>query len=283
MNKKNFSLNNGNQIPSIGFGTWRIPDGITATNSVKAAIEFGYRHIDCAAAYSNEKSVGTALKESGIKRNELFITSKLKPTEHAYDKAKQGLSKTLEDLRLDYLDLYLVHWPNPISVRSHWQDALIEVWNAFEESYHQGLVKSIGVCNCHPHHLDVILKNAKVVPSVNQIRLCPGDVKEEVINWSRKNNILVEAYSPLGGDQKNLLKDGMIIELGEKYNKSPSQLCLCWAMQQEYLPLPRSVTRDHIKANYDIYDFVLEKEDIEKLNKLSGYPDPFPHPDNITW
>ena len=193
-----YELNNGVKIPCIGFGTWQAPDGQTAYEAVKAALGAGYRHIDTAAAYGNEESVGKAIADSGIDRKELFVTSKLWNEMHGYENTLKGFDKTLKDLGLDYLDLYLIHWPNPIKYREHWQETNAGTWKAFEELYRAGLIRAIGVSNFLPHHLEEISKTAEVAPMVNQIRLCPGETQPEVVKYCRSHNMLLEAYSPMG-------------------------------------------------------------------------------------
>jgi diketogulonate reductase-like aldo/keto reductase len=279
-----FTLSNGVKIPCVGFGTWQTPDGDVTVSAVKAALLSGYRHIDTAAAYKNEVSVGKGIKESGVPRKEIFVTSKLFNIEHTYERAKKAFEKTLGDLALDYLDLYLIHWPNPKDFRDTWAEANSETWRAFEELYEAGRIRAIGVSNFHGHHLAALEKTARVKPQVNQIRIAPGDVKIDVIKASRDRGLLLEAYSPLGGStEKNVLKAPLLLELAEKYNKSAAQICVRWCLQQDFLPLPKSSSAEHIAGNAKVFDFEISPEDIEALNKLPGYADPFPHPDNITW
>jgi diketogulonate reductase-like aldo/keto reductase len=279
-----FVLSNGVKIPCIGFGTWQTEDGETTINAVKAALDTGYRHIDTAAAYENEKSVGKALKESGIPRDEVFVTSKLHNTEHTYEKTKAAFRKTLEDLQLEYLDLYLIHWPNPVDYRDRWKKSNEETWRAFEEFYNEGLIRSIGVSNFHAHHFDALLKTAKIKPMVNQIRLCPGDVKEKVVKDSLDRGIFIEAYSPLGGSGSgSILRAPLIIHMAEKYNRNTAQICVRWCLQKGFLPLPKSTSKEHIKTNAQVFDFEISDDDIEKLDAMKGYSDPFPHPDETTW
>jgi diketogulonate reductase-like aldo/keto reductase len=194
-----FTLVNGVKIPCVGFGTWQTPDGDATRDAVKAAVASGYRHIDGAAVYGNEKSVGRALKDCGVPRGEIFVTSKLFNTERGYEKTKAAFEKTLKDLQLDYLDLYLIHWPNPVKLRDSWEAYNADTWRAFEELYKAGKIRAIGVSNFHGHHLDALEKTATVKPMVNQIRLCPGDTKDAVVETSRARGMLVEAYSPFGG------------------------------------------------------------------------------------
>jgi len=194
----------------------------------------------------------------------------------------------MDDLQLEYLDLYLIHWPNPTKFRAQWEKINNESWKAMEEFQKAGRVRSIGLSNCHAHHIDAILKNAAVKPVVNQIRLCPGDTKDEVVKASLDRGLLLEAYSPLGGTSgtnlsTNILKDPLLLRLEQKYRKSAAQICLRWCLQRGFLPLPKSTSPKHIAANLDIFDFEMQEEDIKALNDLKGYPDPFPHPDKTTW
>lgn len=275
-----YTLTNGVQIPCIGLGTWQALDGAAVQNAVKAAISSGYRHIDTAAAYKNETGVGKGIRDSRVPREEIFITSKLQNADHGYQKTVEAFEKTLRHLRVSYLDLYLIHWPNPLPYRDCWEKVNAETWRAFEEFYKDGRIRAIGVSNFHPHHLDAIMQTATIAPMVNQIRLCPGDYKTEIIEYCRKNNILAEAYSPLGGSgSANLLHAPPLLELAKKYKKKPAQICIKWCLQNGFLPLPKSVTSQRIEENMDVFDFTLEESDIALLSELTGYPDPFPHPD----
>ncbi len=261
-----YQLNNGVQIPCVGFGTWQTPNGETAVSSVKEAIERGYRHIDTAAGYDNEEGVGIGVKKSGVPRKELFITSKLTNTDHGYDATMKGFALTMKKLDMDYLDLYLIHWPNPLPFRSNWKEANAGSWKAFEELYEAGKIRAIGISNFLPHHTDALLETAKVPPMVNQIRLCPGETQPKVSDYCRAHNILLEAYSPLG--------TGLVFDipemkaLSEKYGKSIAQICLRWSLQMGYLPLPKSVTPSRIKENGDIFDFELSAADVETISSV---------------
>jgi diketogulonate reductase-like aldo/keto reductase len=279
-----FVLNNGVKIPCIGFGTWKTEDGDEAFNAVKAALASGYRHIDTAAAYGNEASIGKALKAAGVSRDQIFVTSKLFNPDHTYERTKAAFEKTMKDLQLEYLDLYLIHWPNPVDYRDHWAESNAATWKAFEELYKAGRIRAIGVSNFHAHHLDALEKTAVIKPMVNQIRLCPGDTKEAVVKTSRDRGMLLEAYSPLGGTgPENILKAPLLVDLAKKYNKSPAQISVRWCLQMEFLPLPKSVSADHIASNAAVFNFELSREDVKALSNLQGYPDPFPPPDEVTW
>ncbi len=276
-----YKLSNGVEIPCIGFGTWQTPDGEVAVSSVLSAIESGYRHIDTAQGYGNEESVGIAVKKSGVLRKELFITSKLTNSEHGYEKTLAAFEGTMKKLDMEYLDLFLIHWPNPIASRSNWQEANAGTWKAFEELYNAGRIRSIGISNFHPHHIKELMKTATIAPMVNQIRLCPGDTQDEVVDYCRSQNILLEAYSPLGV--------GKIFEVPEmkalagKYGKSIAQICIRWSLQRGYLPLPKSVTPERIKENTQVFDFELEDADVQLIADLKGVVGYSADPDTITW
>ncbi len=194
---ENMKLNNGYMIPKIGYGTWQSPDSEVTVNGVKAAIACGYRHIDTAAAYKNEESVGEGIKESGIARKDLFVTSKVWNTQRGYEKTIAAFEKTLSDLDLDYLDLYLIHWPASKKDYENWEEINLETWRAMTDLYKAGKIKAIGVSNFKPHHLEALMKT-EVKPMVNQIEFHPGFMQEETVKYCRENGILVEAWSPLG-------------------------------------------------------------------------------------
>lgn len=262
-----YTLHNGIEIPCVGFGTWQTPDDEMGVAAVKKALEVGYRHIDTAAGYGNERSVGIAVKESGISREEIFVTSKLDNSDHGYEATVEAFEKTMKELDMDYLDLYLIHWPNPIKFRDHWKEANAGSWKAFEEFYKAGRIKAIGVSNFRPHHIEALLETAEIKPMVNQIRLCPGDIHKETVEYCKKNDILLEAYSPLGTGQ--VFDVAQMKELAKKYDKSIAQICLRWSLQMGYLPLPKSVKPNHIEANADIFDFELNDADVEMMANLT--------------
>lgn len=263
-----YTLNNGVKIPVVGFGTWQSKDGDEAYNAVKAALEAGYRHIDTAAAYGNEESVGKAIKDSGIDRKELFITSKLWNRDHGYESAKKALDTSLAKLGTDYLDLYLIHWPNPVQFRDEWQQRNADTWRAMEEALDAGKVRAIGVSNFRAHHLDELLKTAKVTPAVNQIFLNPSDTEDEVVAYNKEHGILSEAYSPLGTGKIFTIPE--LKDIAAKYNKSVAQVVLRWSLQHGFLPLPKSVHADRIKQNTEIFDFELSDDDIKKIDGFHG-------------
>jgi diketogulonate reductase-like aldo/keto reductase len=263
-----FTLSNGVKIPCVGFGTWQTPDGDVAVSSVKAALKAGYRHIDTAAIYGNEESVGRAIKESGVPRKEIFLTTKLWNTEHGYDSTLRAFEESARKLGTDYFDLYLIHWPNPVKFRDSWQQANADTWRAFEELYKAGKVRAVGISNFHERHIEPLLKTAAVSPQVNQIRLCPGNTQDAVVEYSRSKNMLLEAYSPLGVGK--LIASPEIKVFADKYQRSAAQICIRWSLQRGYLPLPKSVTPERIESNTKIFDFEISAEDVEKIAVLTG-------------
>ncbi|MCG1010785.1 aldo/keto reductase [Salinicoccus sp. ID82-1] len=262
-----FTLTNGVEIPCVGFGTWQTPDGETAVNSVKKAIESGYRHIDTAAAYKNEGSVGKAIKESGVAREDLFITSKLWNSERGYDKTKAAFEQTLKELDTDYLDLYLIHWPANQKQFDNWEEINNETWKAMTELYEAGKVKAIGVSNFMTNHLEPLLET-EVKPMVNQIEYHPGHTQNGVVDLCKQYDILVEAWSPIGSGR--LLEDESLKEIAQKYDKSVAQLCIRYVLQNGALPLPKSVTPERIEENTHVFDFEISDEDMKQMDAMEN-------------
>ncbi|MBS5317029.1 MAG: aldo/keto reductase [Clostridiales bacterium] len=261
-----YTLANDVQIPCIGFGTWQTPDGETAINSVKAALRAGYRHIDTAACYGNEASVGQAIKESGVPREEIFVTSKVWNTERGYEKTLAAFETTMAKLDLDYVDLYLIHWPAAANQFENWKEINAQTWRALEELYIKGKVKAIGVSNFLPHHLEALLEGAKVVPMVNQIEYHPGFMQAESVDFCKAHNILVEAWSPLGTG--NVLNNETLIMMAQKYSKTVAQICIRWVLQHGLLPLPKSITESRIIENTEVFDFELKEEDMAIIDAI---------------
>ena len=276
-----YTLSNGVNIPCVGFGTWQTPNGETAINSVLEAMKCGYRHIDTAACYGNEESVGKAIKLSRINREELFVTSKLWNTDQGYESTLKAFDKTIKDLGLDYLDLYLIHWPVVKEHKEDWKEAICETWKAFEKLYSDGKIRAIGVSNFKPHHLKVIFENCNIKPMVNQIELHPSHNQDETVKFCRNNNILVEAWGPLSTGRIFKVKE--MQDIANKYNKSIAQITLRWHIQNEILPLPKSVTPSRIKENSMIFDFELLKEDMDLIQNLKGCEGSGVNPDNINF
>lgn len=276
-----YTLSNGVLIPVIGFGTWQTPDDETGIRAVKTALQLGYRHIDTAQGYKNEGAVGKAILESGVSREEIFITSKLDNPNHGYGNTMESFERSLQMLGTDYLDLFLIHWPNPLQYRSTWQQTNAETWKAFEELYEAGKIRAIGISNFRQHHIDELMKTAKIPPMVNQIRLCPGETQNDLVAYCRDRKILLEAYSPLGTGQ--IFKVPEMTEIAEKYGKSVAQVCIRWSLQNGFLPLPKSVTESRIRENLDVFDFVLSDDDVRMIAGLTGCVGLSKDPDTLPW
>lgn len=260
-----FELNNGIKIPCVGFGTWQTPDGETAVNSVKAALEAGYRHIDTAAVYGNEESVGRAIAESGVRREDIFVTSKLWNECRGYESTLAAFDETMKKLGLDYLDLYLIHWPANKLQFENWNEINLATWRAMTELYREGKIRAIGVSNFLPHHLESLMQT-EVVPAINQIEFHPGFMQSETLEYCKKNGIVVEAWSPLGTGR--MLSNETLIAIARKYDRSVAQLCIRWCLQNGTLPLPKSVTPARIVENTDVFDFVISDEDMTVINAM---------------
>lgn len=266
---KSYNLNNGVSIPVLGFGTWKAENGEVAYQAVLEALKAGYRHIDTAAIYKNEESVGRAIRDSGIQRQEIFVTTKLWNINHSYDEARQAFEESMEKLGLDYLDLYLIHWPNPKPLRENneWKTRNAEVWRAMEDLYQEGKIRAIGVSNFLPHHLDALLETARIIPAVNQVRLAPGVYQEEVVDYCREKGILLEAWGPFG--QGELFEQKEAQEIAAKHGKSVAQIALVWSLAESFLPLPKSVTVSRIQSNLDCFGIELSNDEREVLKTIS--------------
>lgn len=257
-------LNNGVQIPAVGYGTFRVKDSDELAEKVTLAIKEGYRHIDTAHIYGNEESVGRGIKkaidEGIVTRDELFVTSKVWNNGLTYDETLAAYEESLQKLGLDYLDLYIIHWPGQ-------DDRYIEVYKALEELYNNKRVRTIGVSNFHVHHLEKLLKQATIVPAINQIEFQPRLTQVGVREFCKKHGIQVEAWSPLMNGE--ILNDPTLIEIANQYNKSTAQIILKWDLQNDVITIPKSITPSRIRENIDIFDFTLSREDLEKISSLN--------------
>lgn len=263
---KNFKISNGIDIPAIGFGTWLL-EGEKVTEPLKIALEKGYTHIDTAAIYKNEKEIGVVLQSQNIDRKELFITSKCWNSERGYEKALAAFEQTLTDLQTDYLDLYLIHWPaNETQFPDNWAALNASTWRAFEEIYTSGKAKAIGVSNFNINHLEALFETAKIKPMVNQIEIHPGHSQPELVDFCKQNDLLVQAWSPLGSGR--ILENELIISLANKYNVSVGQICINYCLAKEILPLPRSSSEKNIEANLTSNNFKLSAEDIKAIDEM---------------
>lgn len=275
--KDTFKLCNGVEIPCVGLGTWQSPDE-TAKNAVLSALSLGYRLIDTAAAYGNERGVGAAIASCGLKREEIFVTTKLRNAAHGYKATLEAFEGSMERLGLEYLDLYLIHWPNPVQFRTHWEESTAGTWAAFEELYRAGKIRAIGVSNFMPHHIETLMKTATVKPMVNQLKLCPGITQPETVSYCKENRILAEGYSPFGTGA--VFNNEEMIKLAAKYGRTIGQICLRWSLQQGFLPLPKSANPMRIKENGEIFDFELTDGDMNVIAGLVGSCGEAPDPDN---
>ena len=274
-----FKLNNGIDIPCIGYGTFQTPDGKSVEDGVKEALKIGYRHIDTAYFYQNEKGVGKAIRESGVKREDIFVTSKLWNSDRGYESAKAAFEKTMDNLGLEYLDLFLIHWPAIKKQFDNAEEINAETWKAFEEIYETGRVKAIGLSNFLPHHIDELMKTAKIKPMVNQIEFHPGFAQIETAKYCIENDIVVEAWSPLG--RKEVLENETLVELAKKYNKSTAQICIRWVLLHNILPLPKSVTPSRILENSQVFDFKISEDDMKTIDNIPCCGGQCANPDDV--
>ncbi|MEV4416950.1 aldo/keto reductase [Catellatospora sp. NPDC049609] len=269
------TLNNGVRMPQLGFGVWQVDDD-TAEKAVVTALEAGYRSIDTAKIYANEEGVGRAIRAAGVPREELFVTTKLWNTEHEYDKALRAFDESLDRLGLDYLDLYLMHWPVPS------QDRYTEAWRAMEKLYADKRVRAIGVSNFTVQTMSRLLDEFDVVPAVNQIELHPRFTQEELRKLHAVHDIATEAWSPLG-QGKGLLDEPVLAQLGAKHGKTPAQVVLRWHLQQGFVVIPKSVTPSRIAENLAVFDFTLDDEDMAAIATLDTGARIGPDPAVFAW
>lgn len=257
--KDTTTLSNGVKMPWVGLGVFKVTEGEEVIQSVKAAIKSGYISIDTAAIYKNEEGVGQAIKDSGVPREDLFITTKLWNSEQGYESTLNAFETSLNKLGLDYLDLYLIHWPG--------KDKYKETWKAFEKLYKDGRVRAIGVSNFHVHHLEDLISSAEIKPMVNQVEFHPHLTQKELLAYCKNEGIQLEAWSPL--KQGQLLSEPVLEDLAHKYNKSVAQVILRWDLQHGVVTIPKSIKEQRIIENADIFDFELSVEDMEKIDGLN--------------
>jgi 2,5-diketo-D-gluconate reductase A len=256
------TLNNGVQMPQLGFGVWQVPDD-EARAAVKTALEAGYRSIDTAAIYANEKGTGQAIADAGLPRDELFVTTKLWNAEHGYDSTLRAFDASLERLGLEYVDLYLIHWPVPS------RGLYLDTWRAFEKLYADGRTKAIGVSNFPVPQLQEVLDEGSVVPAVNQIELHPNLPQAELRAFHAAHGIATEAWSPLGSG-RGLLEDPALAAIATKHGETPAQVVLRWHIQIGNIVIPKSVTPSRIRENIDVFDFELDADDLAAIDALDN-------------
>ncbi len=269
-------LNNGVEIPIIGLGTFRSKDE-EAYNAVLHALKVGYRHIDTAAIYQNEEEVGRAIKDSGVPREEIFVTTKIWNDQQGYMKTKRAFQKSLQRLGLDYVDLCLIHWP-----KSYEKTA--ETWRALEDLYYDGFTRAIGVSNFTFHHLEHLFETAEVIPQVNQVETHVRLQNIKLQDFCMQNEIYLEAYAPFMSHYvQELLDDETLQEIAKKYKKTVPQVALRYLVEREIIVLPKSITPSRIAENLKIFDFALSEEDFQTIRKLNRAQKRFPEPDNIDY
>ncbi|HIR67229.1 MAG TPA: aldo/keto reductase [Candidatus Coproplasma avicola] len=255
-----FTLNNGIKIPALGFGVFQVPDPAECERAVAEALNAGYRLIDTAAAYMNEQAVGAAIAKSGIPRDQLFITTKLWVQDMSYEKAKDAIDRSLKNLGLDYLDLYLIHQP---------MGDYYGAYRAMEEAYRAGKLKAIGVCNFYPHVLTDFCETVDIVPAVNQVELHPFFAQEKALEVMKEYGVTPEAWGPFAEGQHGIFTHPVLTGIGDKYGKSAAQVALRWNIQRGVVVIPKSVHADRIRQNIDVFDFELTPEDMAKISALS--------------
>lgn len=251
-------MNNGIEIPQFGLGVYLTKSGNECINAVSWALEAGYRHIDTARIYGNEREVGEAVRNSGIKREEIFITTKLWNDDHGYESALKAFDKSLKTLNTDYIDLYLIHWP----VKDKRKDS----WKALEKIYESGYCKSIGVSNYQINHLNELFSYANTIPVINQVEFSPYNYQKELLDVCTKNKIILEAYSPLTRMQK--FDDPKVLQIANKHNKTVAQVLIRWAIEHEIVVIPKSARKERIIENANIFDFSLGESDMKTLDNI---------------
>ncbi|MGG4131720.1 aldo/keto reductase [Paenibacillus illinoisensis] len=267
------TLYNGVKMPWLGFGVFKVKDGEEVVEAVKTAIQAGYRSIDTAKAYNNETGVAQGIRESGVAREDLFITTKVWNSDQGYESTLAAFEASMERLELEYLDLYLIHWP----VKGKYKDT----WRALEKLHREGRIRAIGVSNFQIHHLEDLMTDATIKPAVNQVELHPLLIQSELRDYCNKHQIQIEAWSPLG--QGNLLEHPLLQDIAAKYGKSPAQVILRWDLQNGIVTIPKSVTPQRIRENADLYDFELTGDEVEQINGLNENKRFGSDPDNFNF
>lgn len=268
-------LNNGTEIPAIGLGVFRLEDNKETQQVVESALSIGYRHIDTAEYYDNEQSVGAAVKSSGIPRGEIFVTTKCWNENLRRDTVMHAFESSLKKLDMDYVDLYLIHWPVPGKIQ--------QAWKVFEEIYQSGRAKAIGVSNFKQHHLDELKKTSSLIPAVNQIELHPYLIQEDILEYCNNAGIKVEAWSPFAANKMDIFKEKTLIEIADKYQKTPAQVILRWDYQRGIIVIPKSSHKERQAENLDIFDFTLAEEDMKRISKLNRNKRVGADPDNFNF
>ncbi len=268
---KHIVLNNGVKIPILGLGTYKLVDYKEVKQAIFKALDLGYRLIDTAEMYANEYQIGRAIKEYGIPRDQLFITSKIWDSSIGYDYTIKSFEATLERLKTDYLDLYLIHWPRGYS--------FIETWSAMTDLYKEGRIRAIGVSNFHRGHLEYLKNNSEILPVVNQIEIHPYFIQEDLIEYCKNEGIIPESWSPLAKGRVTV--DNVLSQIAEKYGKTPAQVAIRWHIDRGFIVIPKSGNPKRIAENFDVFDFELSEEDIKRINELNTLRKIGPDPDSF--
>lgn len=261
-----FTLANGVQIPCVGYGTWQTPKGGVTRECVRSAIHAGYRHIDTAFIYGNEDEVGEGIRDSGVRREEIFLTTKHWVTERGFEKTLAAVDTSLKLLGTDYIDLYLVHWPCVAKISPDWKEINAETWRGFETACKAGKLRAVGVSNYQQKHIEALWESCEIKPMVNQLEFHPGYTQIDTVRWCQANGILVEAWSPLGSGA--VLNNETLAAIAAKYGKSVAQLCVRFALQNDVLPLPKSTDAARMAANADVFDFEISDTDMAAIFAL---------------
>ena len=272
-------LINGQTVPSVSFGTWKLEKD-KVPEVIYASLDAGYRFFDLAQAYQNDRDIVETLKSSGIAREKLVISEKLWTADRGYDDTLRACEGLLKRLELEYLDIYLVHWPAAAHMHENWRELNADTWRGMERLYEEGLVRAIGVCNCRQHHLESFMQDANVPVMINQIEFHPGQINKDTVSYCKSHNILVEAWGTLGHGK--MLKRAPLKTMAEKYGKNAAQLCVRYCLQKGLLPVVKSADKLHMKQNLEVFDFEIEADDIERLDQMPYMGGSGLDPDRIT-
>ena len=260
-----YALSNGVSIPCIGYGTYKAAEADSA-DTIRMAIQAGYRYFDTASFYETETYVAQALRDSGVARSEVFLASKMWKNEMGYEQTKAAFQRTLERLETTYLDLYLIHWPRPDAAYADWKQLDLETWRAMEELYREGKIRAIGLSNFLPQHIENILHNSAIAPMVNQLEFHPGYAQLETVRYCQEHGMQMQAWSPLG--RRRVLEHPLVVELAQRYGVTPAQICLRYAVQHRVIPLPKASSMERMKQNQDVFSFALSQEDMFRLDTM---------------
>ncbi len=271
---------NGVEVPQLGYGSFMATEG-RGKDAIKEALECGYRYIDTAYFYFNEDQIGEAIMEAGIDRRELFLCSKVWPTMMGYEGTFDSFEKSCASLKTDYLDLYLIHWPKRSRKDENWREYLKDTWRAMEKLYEDGRVRAIGVSNFLPHHLEVILENARIKPMVDQLELHVGYMQNYATEYCKKQGIAVQAWSPLG--RGRVLNDDRVLQMAEKYGKTPAQFLIAFLLNRDYIVIPKASVKERMLENMDVFDCRISEEDISYLMCIPEMGFSGEHPDLVEW